>query len=374
MENLEKEKQEALENVKKTATDAATAVVDAKIEEMKADVNKSVQEMQAKFKEVKQTTNVVEKKLSLDDSLRDAIGENGEVFKSLSGSKNIVLKAVTNASFDGSSLANQTTQVRPNLYSSPYSPLYLRNIFPIVTTEQASIIIPQIQAITGAAAIWARGTGDAGADVAKPDVSPTYKEVSVAMKWIAGITHVNRELLMNVSYLQSSVTNTLLYSSKGIFAAENAMIAAYLLANAPAYTGDKTVPVEKLIDAAFNQLLGKYMNPTHILMNQADYLTYVKFNKAGGSGEYDLPNDTLRGFTGTGLETNVAIVPVPALAAGTAYVISAPEFEFISRMTPELKVSEDSGTNFEFNKVSFRIEEMVAFIAKDLNAMVKVTL
>ena len=373
-----KAKTEAQEAVKKmakeAATEQATSLVDSKIEGMKAELNKSVQEMQARVKEMKQTSNGVEKKLTIDESLRQAIGENSDVLKSFSGNKSIALKAITDASFNGTSLANQTREVRTRLYESPYSPLYLRNIFPFITTDSGSITIAQIQSITGEAAAWARGTGVGGVDVAKPDVTPSYKEVSVNLKWIAGITHVNRELLLNVSYLQSSITNTLLYSSKGIFAAENKMITDYLAANAPAYTGGKTVVIEKLIDAAFNQLLGNYMKPTHVLMNQADYLTHVKFNKATGSGEYDLPNDELRGFTGTGLETSVSIVPVPSLVAGTAYVISAPEFEFISRMTPELKVSEDSGTNFEFNKVSFRIEEMVAFIAKDVNAMVKVTL
>ena len=108
-------------------------------------------------------------------------------------------------------------------------------------------------------------------------------------------------------------------------------------------------------------------------MNQADYLSYVKFNKAAGSGEYDLPNDMLRGFAGSGLEANVQIVPVPSLTAGTAYVISAPEFEFINRLSPELKVSEEHDENFAYNKVTFRIEEMIGFVAKDLNAMVKVT-
>lgn len=373
-----KAKNEAQEAVKKmakeAATEQATSLVDSKIEGMKAELNKSVQEMQARVKEMKQTSNVVEKKLTIDESLRQAIGENSDVLKSFSGYKNIALKAITNTNFDGTSLLNQTREVRTRLYESPYSPLYLRNIFPFITTDNGSITIAQIQSIAGAAAVWARGTGEGGVDVAKPDVTPSYKEVSVVLKWIAGVTHVNRELLLNVSYLQSSITNTLLYSSKGIFAAENKMITDYLADKAPAYAGSKTVVIEKLIDAAFNQLLGNYMKPTHVLMNQADYLTHIKFNKATGSGEYDLPNDELRGFTGTELETSVSIVPVPSLAAGTAYVISAPEFEFISRMTPELKVSEDSGTNFEFNKVSFRIEEMVAFIAKDLNAMVKVTL
>ena len=141
-----------------------------------------------------------------------------------------------------------------------------------------------------------------------------YKDVTVPVKWIAGFTTVNRELLLNVNYLQSSITNTLLYSRKGLFARENEMITDYLADKAIAYSGNKTIAVEKLIDAAFNQLLGNYMIPTHILINQADYLTYVKFNKAAGSGEYDNPNDVLRGFSGTDLETNVQFVPVPSLA------------------------------------------------------------
>ena len=42
-------------------------------------------------------------------------------------------------------------------------------------------------------------------------------------------------------------------------------------------------------------------------------------------------------------------------------------------LSPELKVSEEHDENFAYNKVTFRIEEMIGFVAKDLNAMVKVT-
>jgi len=286
----------------------------------------------------------------------------------------IALKAIDDASFAGNALANATTEVRGSLYASPYSPLYLRNIFPNVSTDASSIIIPQVQAIDGSVAVWARGTGTEGADEEKPEVDIIYKDVTVPTKWIAGFTTVNRELLLNVNYLQSSITNTLLYSRNGLFAAENKLITDYLAANAITYAGDKTIGVEMLIDAAFNQLLGNYMTPTHILMNQADYLTYIKFNKASVSDVYDLPNDSLKGFSGTGIETNVQIVPIPSLTAGTAYVVSANEFEFINRLAPELDVSREHDKNFTFNKVTFRIEEMVGFVAKDLNAMVKVTL
>ena len=94
---------------------------------------------------------------------------------------------------DAATLARQTTDVRTSLYNSPYSPLYLRNIFPNVSTDSSAIVIPQRGAITGEVKEWARGTGD-DVDVSKPDVSPAYTDVNVPIKWLAGMTTVNREL------------------------------------------------------------------------------------------------------------------------------------------------------------------------------------
>ena len=344
------------------------------LEEANKTMKSEIDKLSSEIKKMGQINREEKTHKSIADSISEALENGAETLKNLTGKQSLALKAVTAASWtDAATLARQTTDVRTSLYNSPYSPLYLRNIFPNVSTDSSAIVIPQRGVITGAAAEWARGTGDDDLDEAKPDVSPAYKDVNVPIKWLAGMTTVNRELLLNVKYLQGSITNTLLYSNKGLFAAENKYISDYLAANAIAYAGAKTIGAEMIVDAAFNQLLGNYFNPTHVLMNQADYLSYVKFNKAAGSGEYDLPNDMLRGFAGSGLEANVQIVPVPSLTAGTAYVISAPEFEFINRLSPELKVSEEHDENFAYNKVTFRIEEMIGFVAKDLNAMVKVT-
>jgi len=346
------------------------------VEALKADFYKQVQEIQARIKQIKQTGTEGKAIKSIHDAIADALVEGAEKLKNLRGEEKLVMKAITDASWiPADALSRQTTEVRTSLYNSPYSPLYLRNIFPNVSTDQASVVIPQAGAITGGAGVWERGDGTT--PTPKPEINPTYKDITVPMKWIAGMVTVNRELLLNVKYLQSSITNTLLYSRNGLFAAENNMIISYITANAPDYAtvgGSMTIGVEMILDAAFNILLGKYMNPTHVLMNPADYLAYIKLNKAAGSGEYDLPNDLLRGFAGTNLETTVQVVPVPTLAAGTAYVVSAPEFEFISRLAPEIKVSEEHADNFAYNKVSFRVEEMAGFVAKDLNAMVKIGL
>ena len=387
MENLDEIKKQAEDNIKEVAMKSAQEVAVKAVNEVKetfvskedlekhmSELKKADSENQAKIKELKQTSATEKKSVSIFDSISMTIKENAETLKGVKDKTSIALKAIDDTSWAAGALARQTTNVRRDLYMSPYSPIYLRNIFPNVSTESASIVIPQVQAVTGAVAVYNRFTEATGStEQEKAEVTPTYKDVQVDVKWLAGFTTVNRELLLNVNYLQSSIANTLLYSANGLFAAENAMIAAYLAANAPAYAGAAAAGVEKLIDAAFNTLLGNYMVPTHILINQADYLTYIRFNKAVGSGEYDLPNDMLRGFTGTGLDANVQIVPVPSLVAGTAYVVAANEFEFINRLNPELEVATQHDTNFTYNKATFRVEEMVGFIAKNLNAMVKVT-
>lgn len=375
-EAVEKSLEEKGFVTKEDAEKAAEEAVSKALEEKGLATKKEVDAVSASLKAFKQTSKIETVDGSnIETVIKEALSENAEALKNYSGGgMSLAVKAVTDASWASGALARQTTDVRTNLYMSPYSPFYLRNIFPNISTDAGTIVIPQMQAITGAAAAWARGTGSGGADVEKPEVTPTYKDVSVSLTWLAGFTTVNRELLMNVPYLQTSITNTLLYSRSGLFAAENKLISDYLSANAVAYAGTRTVGVERIKDAAFNQLLGNYFTPTHVLMNQADYLKFIDFNKASGSGEYDLPNGKLNIINGSGLEVSLTIIPIPTITAGTAYVLASNEFEFISRMQPELKVSEDHGTNFTYNKVTFRAEEMVAFIAKDLNAAVKINL
>lgn len=372
-------KKQAEENIKNLAIETAKAEVEEakKGLAVKSEVDKQIAELSAEVKKQSQISKKETQDITLDGAIKNAIKDNAEGLKNLNGKMSLALKAaatITTASWATGALGRQTTDVRRDLYNSPYNPFYLRNIFPNIATESDSITIPQVSKYEGAVALWERGKGTAGADTDKPLVEPQFKDVTVQMKWLAGIARVNRELLMNVAYLQGAITNTLLYSKAGLYAAENLLITNYLSTNATAYAGSKTKGVEQIIDAAFNQMLGQYIIPTHVLMNPADYLTFIKFNKATGSGEYDLPNNTLNVVNASGLEVSLQVVPVPTLTPGDAFVIGANEFEFITRLQPELRVSEDDADNFTKNKITFRVEEMVGFIAKDLNAVVKVEL
>lgn len=354
----------------KTAKDANDLIVKG----LKEDVEK----ISAEVKKQGQFSKKDEPVLGFQEVVKKSIGDNLEQITNLSpsdGQVKITLKEITSANFANGSFAASTTETRNGVYDSPFAPVWLRNIFPNTSTSKANVEYLQLDGSNGAAAIWARGTGDAGADVDKPSSEPKFTLKSVALAWIAGIARVGRELLDDIDYLGQTIGNHLLYSRWGIFVAENKMITDYIASVAVPYAGTKTIGVEKIVDAAFGYMLSDYIQPTHVLMNNKDYVTYVELNKASGSGEYDLPNSQLAIIDGRlVIGGSLIAVPVPTLAVGTAYVVGANESEFVSRMSPELKMYEEDRDNIPKNLITFRAEERAAFFTKDVNSLIKITL
>lgn len=391
-------KKAALDNIEKVAKETAVKEVEAvnkSVEDLKAELvaksaeitelNDKIGVVSASFKKLSQTQKSSEvSNIPLEEVIKHAIVSNkalGEAayLQTESAPTSVkleeVAKDITNASFTGNSLINSTQVVRPGVYATPFAPVWLKNLFPQTSTDGGAIVIEQIKGYTGGVDVWTRGTGAAGADVAKPDVGIEFKDVTITPKWLAGKMRVNRELLMNVSYLSSSISNALLYSPVGLYARENKLITDYLAANAIAYAGNKTIGIEKIVDAAFGQMLGNYIQADYVFLNNFDYVEYIALNKAAGSGEYDLPDGLQVSVIDGALFINqLKAVPVPSIAKGTAYVVASSEFEFLTRMGAELRMFEQSKDDAEVNKVLFRLEEMAEFFARNLNGAIKITL
>ena len=262
------------------------------------------------------------------------------------------------------------------LDANPYAPTYLRNIFPNVSTSNSFLSIWKRGAITGEAAKWERGSNE-GEDVKKPLLTVEYTNEIVKVDWIPAMMRIHREMLDDLDFMGDEINNALIFSDKGILAAENKEIIGYIREHAVDFTkaADYEVGVEKLLAAAFGQLGDKYMTPTHILMNSWDYLTYIAFNKAGGSGEYDLPGgDTLRFINGKMFINSLEAVRIPELGEKEAFVVAAGRSRFVNRQEIRTKVFESSGDDAEYNNILIRSEERVGFFTYDDNSLVKVTL
>ncbi|WP_293933153.1 phage major capsid protein [Sphingobacterium sp. UBA6645] len=369
----------------KTAIEALTAKmteieklggVSVELEALQKDFNTFVADFNEKG-------NQGEKKnKSFGDSFADAIKGQASEFATLAKSSNvkldktIELKDVDFDSFSAGALTTLTEQVLPGINAKSFQPMWLRNIFPSISSTSGSIKYLQenetANATDGAADIW-DGSTPIATLLAKPDVGYNFNEATAELYWIAGIVRIKRELLDDVSFLRSYIPQQLVYGKRGILVRENTLILSTLNTNSTAYDGAKTVLVEKLYDAAFGQLRDNYYNPTHILMNNREVVDLI-LNKATGSGEYDLPPGTVSYSAGKLTIGGIEVIGLPQFAAGTAFVIDANQSMFVNRMSPEVRFFEEDRDNVIKNLVTIRGEERAGFINFDPKANIKVTI
>lgn len=373
-EDILKEREEEMKKLYQSKEDfeEAKKALEKQITDISVEVKKQLQTRHDMKVDVKSPRATIK---AMSETLESMLEENHETLKS-NNHLGLTKKAITPASFTPSGAYQGLNNQDLPMDISPYAPVYLRTLFPNISTSKEYLTILKRDGITGSADIWKRGTGSAGADVAKPELTPKWKTEAVKVDWIAGITNVQKEVLDDIDFVRTEIPQALIFSEAGIMAKENEMILDYIKTNAVNFTGDAefAIGVEKVLAAAFGQLGGKYLTPTHILINRMDYLTYLQFNKASGSGEYDLPNTTISFINGRMFISGLEAVPVNELDPKEAYVIASARSRFVSRQEVQLRVSEETGDNFIKNMVTFRAEERVGFFTYDNNSFVKVTL
>lgn len=394
---LEKSKKDALENVKKAATDVAAEVakkhqkeIDDKIEEivkrfdsvttkeaadaLKEEFTKSVAELQARIKEVKSTIpdNTVEK--SFNEVLAEVINENADKIKGFqknSSPLSMTMKAVGDMSISAN-FTNPTPfiqQVNQGLIWNPYNRVWLADLLPQATSTANSVIYPKENGGEGAAAPWTTG------DKSQMDFDLTTQ--SAFFKWIAGIVVVDREMLDDIPWLTSYLQQKMLISLK---TAENNLIlngtsdtnpVTGLLAAATSYNGAYTGLADMIIDASFGQIPAgthDFYQPTTTILNPRD-IVKIGLQKAAGSGEYNLPAGSATFANGKLSIAGLDTVATTGITANTFLTLDRNATMFLRRMSPEIRMYED----FELakaNKVGFRIEERVSLAIFNNSAIV----
>jgi hypothetical protein len=405
-EKLEKAKQEALENVKKTAEEAAKGVAEKSVKEL----NDKVAELTAQLEKATKSEDIEAVKKELTDSMNKlsadmkkqsqitmpagALTSIGAIRKSLEqtvkenigtikgyqgGSLAIPMsKSISVDSFGVGGYADLTNQ-NLGLDINPFAPVYLRNIFPNVTTGGSNVTIWKRGAVTGKAAPWTRVKGEDGKIIPKPKVVGEWTKEVVNIDWIPAYTIIDREVLDDVDFMQTEIPQLLIYGDSGILRAENKVILDYIVANAVDYTLPAGFDafensLESILAAAFGQMGDKFLTPTHILINNWDYLKYLAFNKASGSGTYNYPNMTLTFINNRPYINGLQAVPNPDIEVGEAYVVAAARSRFIVREGIRQRISDSHAEIFTTNQIAYLAESRGAFFTYDDNSFVKVTL
>lgn len=394
MENLEKEKQEALENIKKTATEAATEAVTVKMDEiskkfeavaskdeaetLKAEFNTSMQELKAQIKELKQVGGNAREK-TFNENLAAVIKENAEQIKSFKkGSSEIALTMKTvgdmsiGANFTGSTPFIQ--EVSSNLITSPYNRIWLADLLPQATSTANSIIYPKENGGEGGVAHWTSGD--------KEQIDYDLTSQSAFFKWLAGHVVVDREMLDDIPWLTSYLQQKMLVSLKteendfvlnGTAALDTNRVAG-ILESATDYDGDFTNFTEMIIDAAYGQIpagTNDFYQPTNVVLHPRDTVA-IGLNKAAGSGEYDLPSNSVTFGNGKLAIAGLQTVGTTAMDQNDFLAFDKNAVMFLRRMNPEIRMYEDAALAKK-NKVMFRIEERVSMAIFNDLALVKGT-
>ena len=402
---IEKAQKEAAEAIRKQAEEAATkaaeeankavkekmeeivnkfdtlskgAATKEEIEKQKAEFVKEVQELQAAMKEMKSTEQKTEK--SFNQNLEEAIKENVDAIKGHqkgSGqSISITMKAVgdMNMATNFPGHTPWTQEVMPGLMWNPYNRVWLADILPQATSVANSIIYPKENGGEGGVATWLDKTID------KAQVDYDFTSQTAFFKWIAGIVIVEREMLDDIPWLTNYLQQKLLISLK---TAENNFVlngtadtnpVTGMLAAATAYDGDFNNFGEMIIDAAFGQIpsgTNDFYIPSNVILHPRDTVS-LGLNKALGSGEYNLAPGSISFGSGRLAVAGLDTVTTTDMTRNDFLTFDRNALMFLRRMSPELRMFEDS-TLAKKNKVMFRIEERVSMAIFNDLAIVKGT-
>jgi HK97 family phage major capsid protein len=281
---------------------------------------------------------------------------------------------MSTANFVGN--ANYVTDFRSRIVEVPYNNVWLSDVIPNESSSSgASVMYPKENGGEGGAALWT----DPTADKAQMDFDLTTQ--SAYFKWIAGFVIVAREMLDDIPFMTAYIQSRMLRSLK---TAENDFILNGSADTNPvdgiadlatAYSGSYTDAVRMIIDAAYGQIpedTNNFYNPTTIIMRPRRAVE-IGLNQADGSGEFDLPQNSVAFGAGKLTLAGLQTVTTSQVGAQTFYALDRNALMFIRRMSPELRMFEDS-TLAKKNKIMFRIEERATLIGFNDAAIVSGTL
>ena len=386
MEKTEEQlKKEAMDNIidvaQKSAIDevakhkaefAKTFETLAKAEELK-NLNEKVANLGAELKKQSQ----IEKKnenSTFNQNIAEAIEKNIEAIKNhKSGELSIAMKVVGDMSIAGNFTGATPfiQDVRSELISKPFNRVWLADLLPQGTSAGNSVLYPREAGSEGGVGVW-DGTGT------KPQVDYDLDSKSAFFKWVAGWAIVDREMLDDIPFLTSYLQNKLLIDLKR---AENDFVlngtsdtnpVEGLIPTATAYDGALGGVVDRIIDSAYGQIpevTNDFYTGNIAVLHPRD-IVKVGLNKADGSGEYDLPQDSVKFSNGVLNVGGLNAVSTTGITKNEFLTFDRSSVMFLRRMNPEIQMFVDSELAKK-NKVMFRVEERVTQIIFNTDALVK---
>jgi HK97 family phage major capsid protein len=262
----------------------------------------------------------------------------------------------------GLSAAN--VEMLPGIVPFPSRKLHIRQLLPIGQMSTSDIHFLKESQDEGTVAVWADNSG------AKNQVDFDLTEEVAQSQFIAGYLRITRKMLDDIPAMRSFLQARLI--ERYLNAEDQQLLSGTgvspqldgLITNAQAYSGARTIAVEKIIDACA-QVEGNNYQATGILLSPKQY--YAILMTRGTTNEYSLPGGSSINVVNG--QIYIAGVPVfkstalfTQLPAQDTFLVGdwAMGAQLFIRENPIVRFFEEDGTNVRENKITVRVEGRVA--------------
>jgi HK97 family phage major capsid protein len=381
MENLEAKAQEllnankaqTLDEAKTIITNAineATKAVDAKLEDAVKSANVRIDEMDKQLLEAKSENNRIKLEakastpVSFNQAFSNAMDENSDNIEKFRRKEikqfSMELKTVGDMSLSNiTDLAAANVQMLPGIIPAAPRKLHIRSLLPTGVMSTSAIHYLQETGSQGSVGAWEDNSGT------KSQIDYDLTEQVAPSEFIAGYLRITRKALDDISAMRSYLQSRLLES---YLDAEDAQLLngngsspnlGGLITNAEAYTGFRTIQVEKLIDS-IAQIDSNNHSANVILLSPEQY--YALLLTRSTTNEYTLPGlGVVNSINGQMFISGIPVFKSTAMA-DDKYLVGdwAKGAQLYVRENPIVRFFEEDGTNVRENKITVRVEGRVA--------------
>ena len=397
MDNLELKAQELLDANKAKTLDEAKAIIanaiseatkaaDAKLEDAVKSANVRIDEMDKALLEAKSENNRIKmdaqskEPVSFNQAFATAMDENSDNLEKFKR-KEIKQFAMELKTVGDMSLANITdlaaanVQMLPGIIPAAPRKLHIRSLLPTGVMTTSAIHYLQETGSEGSVAAWADNSGT------KSQIDYDLTEEVAPSEFIAGYLRITRKALDDISAMRSYLQSRLL--EQYLDAEDNQLLNGNgtspnlggLITNAEAYSGFRTIQVEKLVDS-IAQIDGNNHSANGILLSPEQF--YALMLTRSTTNEYTLPGGgAVDLVNGQMFISGVPIFKSTAMS-DSKYLVGdwSKGAQLFVRENPIVRFFEEDGTNVRENKITVRVEGRVAlpiyytdaFVTGSLNA------
>ena len=245
---------------------------------------------------------------------------------------------------------SQISYVQNPIMRSFFNP-HLYDVFRIVPTATGNVTFPRAASPVGAGSFGAQVEGSS-----KAQIDYDLEMVNVSVPFIAGYARVSRQMLQDLPFLQSYLSQSLIEDWNR---AVNVRFLNSIATNSTALSTSQTLTVGKMIDGIAQHGNLGLGNANLILTTWAAWSTLLLTKP----GDFSVPASVAVDQSGSIRINGIPVVPHSQVSASRFYVMNTDAFGIAQASGLQVRSTEFNEDDFIKNLITYRAEARIELLA-----------